>query len=205
MDFFKVLLTILMLKWGHAAGVGTDDPRWAEKKPEVETLTQIFLDVAKPGVLVDPNTDAMLLATQCWFESALKLKPKDGDPTHLLAGNVGTVVGPMQISKAAPGWVSLLPGMEKWKGLTVEQMRDPATNVALAYDILTYWKGACGGPPGVWIAAYGMGKCPVKTWGGNSAIGWEGRRRCKTLTWMMKETVKQGYAMPDDWSCTRKK
>jgi hypothetical protein len=205
MDFYKILFAILMLKWGHASGVGQDDGRWLDKKPEVETLTQIFVDTAKPGVLIDPDTDAMLLATQAWYESALKLKPKDGDPLRLHDGDVGTVVGPMQVSKAAPGWVVLLPGLGHWKGLNVEKMRDPATNVRLAYDIIKYWKDTCGGPPGVWLTAYGWGRCPTQLWNGNRTVDWEGKRRCKTLTWMMKEAAKEGYKMPDDWQCVTKK
>jgi hypothetical protein len=202
MDFFKILVAVLMLRWGHEGGVGETDNRWVDKKPEVEELTQLFINTAEEGKLVDPHTDAMILATQAWYESRISLKPPDGDPMHLRTGDVGTVVGPMQISKAAPGWVKLWPELGQWNGLTVKEMREPKVNVALAYDILQLWKKLCGGPPGVWIDAYGMGHCPKK-WGDSYGIGWEGRRRCKTLTWMMKKTAEKGaYTMPEGWNCT---
>lgn len=202
MEFFKALVAILMLKWGHEAGIGEIDNRWVDKKPEVEELTQLYIDVAKEGALIDPQADAMLLATISWYESRLSRKPPDGDPRYNMGVRVGTVVGPMQISKVAPTYVVLWPGGERWRGLTVEQMRDPRTNIELAYFNLKYRKSACGGPPGTWIAAYGMGKCPGH-WGDNWSIGWEGKRRCKTLTWMMKKAAEKGvYTMPSDWSCS---
>jgi hypothetical protein len=202
MDFFTALVTVLMAKYGHEGGIGQIDNRWVDKKPEVEALSQIFIDTAKNGSLVDPQTDALILATQAWYESRVSLKPPDGDPRYQMGKKVGTVVGPMQISKAAPGWVTLWPESEKWKGLNVEKMRDPKTNVDLGYDILKFWKSQCGGSPGVWITAYGWGKCPTKLWNGNRTVDWEGKRRCKTITWMMKKLEKENvYQMPENWSC----
>lgn len=200
-DFFQALVAVLMLQWGHETGVGDQDNRWEDKKPEVEQLAKFIVDEAKEGYLVDPQTDAMILGTQAWYESRLKLQPPDGDIMHLHQGDVGTAVGPMQINKAAPFYVVQWPNGERWRGLDVAKMRDPKTNVELAYFNLKYRKDTCGGPPGAWIAAYGMGHCP-QHWGDNWSIGWEGRRRCQTLTKMMKRMEKKGvYTMPADWSC----
>jgi hypothetical protein len=206
MDFYAALVTVLMRLWGHEAGVGEIDNRWEDKKPEVEQLSKMFVETAKSGDLVDPQTDAMILATLAWYESRIMLKPPDGDVMHLHEGNVGTAVGPMQINKAAPYYVVQWPGGERWKGLDVAKMRDPATNIELAYFNLKFRKDTCGGPPGVWIAAYGMGKCPKKWGQDNYSIGWEGKRRCKTLTRLMKKLAeKGGYTMPTDWSCSAPK
>jgi hypothetical protein len=205
MDFWKALVTVLMMKWGHAAGVGTIDNRWDDKKVEVEQLSQLFVEEAREGALVDPKTDAMILTTIAWFESSLMLQPPDGDPRYNMGVKVGTVVGPMQVSKAAPTYLPLWPGGAEWQGLTVARMREPKVNVAVAYFNLKYRKQSCGGPPGAWIAAYGMGKCPSH-WGNNFSIGWEGRRRCKFLTGLMKRVAADptsGYTLPENWSCSQ--
>jgi hypothetical protein len=204
MKFYAELVAALMALWGHEAGVGDDDPRWETKRDEVDYLTQVFV-AAADGTLIDPRTDALLLGTVAWYESRLSLRPKDGDPLHLPSGDVGTVVGPMQVSKAAPSWVRGWPGLaEKWDGLTVERMREPSVNVELARDILVFWKDQCGGGPGVWLTAYGWGRCPPKRGAnGERLVDWEGRRRCSTLWKLMNRVAARdvGYLAPLGFYC----
>jgi hypothetical protein len=210
MTFAKVLAYVLMSFWQIEAGVGpeNDDPRYDDKMTEVSQLTDMFVETAKDGHLVDPETDAAILGTISWFESRIMLKPKDGDPRFSGGRNgkyQGSVVGPMQISKGAPIWVKTWPMRDEWLGLTVEQMRDPKTNVKLAYDILTYWKDTCGGPPGVWISAYGSGKCPGKYGKNSYSITKGARGRCKMLVRIMQGLAsnKHGikYVIPPGFSC----
>ena len=46
--------------------------------------------------------------------------------------------------------------------------------------------------PGVWLTAYGEGKCPK-----NNQLDYEGIRRCAVLTSLLKVN----NILPDDWKC----
>lgn len=202
--FTSALAAALMALWSHETGVGEHDSRWEPKSDEIDYMTQVFVDVASDRWLIDPKTDAILLAAVSWHESRVSTHPKDGDPLHLAGGDVGTVVGPMQVSKAAPGWIKLWPELrERWSGLTVDQMREPRVNVELARDILSFWKERCGGPPGVWLTAYGWGRCPTKRWDGRRSIDWEGRARCKTIRRIIEYVASRevGYETPLSFRC----
>jgi hypothetical protein len=202
-SFHAAAVAALMAMWSSEAGVGVDDERWGDKRDEVDYLVQTFADASSVDPLVDARTDVLLLGSVAWYESRLSLRPKDGDPLHLPGGDVGTVVGPMQISKAAPSWVKNWPELaKKWPGLTVEAMRDPVVNIRLAHDILSFWKTQCGGPPGVWLTAYGWGRCP-NVRGRGHVVDWEGRRRCRTMRRLMDRVASEdvGYSVPLDWAC----
>jgi hypothetical protein len=63
---------------------------------------------------------------------------------------------------------------------------------------LAFYKKLCGGPPGVWITAYGFGHCPRPIWGKRyGALHWEGARRCALLTAILDHTD----AKPKGWRC----
>jgi len=209
----KTLAYLMILMFSREApGIMKNTPQMEARRQEITQLAKIHAEVAAPGHLVDPQTDAALLAAVSWFESRHMLKPRDGDARYNQAQQklVGTVVGPMQVSKAAPQivptWSILGP---KYKGLTVEKMRDPRKNVELAYDILRQWKDQCEGSPGVWITAYGWGRCPGKTFGPSErTVDWEGKRRCKLATQTMIRMEKAArtdpnftYTVPKDWYC----
>lgn len=213
--FGKVLgLLMVLMILREAPGVSDpNDKRIEKRRKEVNAVAAIHVEVAKKGQLVDEKVDAAILASISFFESRHMLKPKDGDARYSQAQKklVGTVVGPMQVSKAAPRLVKIWPEpwRSKWDGLTVKKMRDPKTNVELAYDILKMWKDMCGGPPGVWITAYGWGRCPKWDYTRkHKYVDWEGRRRCRLITQTMVRMAKDdelGWKMPEDWYCGHEK
>jgi len=203
-----LLMVLMILR--EAPGVSDpEDKRIAKRRKEVDAVAAIHIEVAKEGKLVDPITDAAILSSVSFFESRHMLKPKDGDArwSYKRQKSIGTVVGPMQITKAAPLFVKSWPKAmrNKYEGLTVEKMRDPKLNIELAYDILALWKKRCGGPPGVWITAYGWGRCPSYDYTRKHKwVDWEGRRRCRLTTQTMKRLVASDsleYEMPDKWYC----
>jgi hypothetical protein len=207
------LLMVLMIMREAPGVTDPNDKRLDKRRVEVKELAALHIEVAKKGQLVDPLTDAAILTGISFYESRHMLKPKDGDARFnwRTQKSVGTVVGPMQVSKAAPRLVKIWPEpwRTKWKGLTVKKMRDPKTNIALAYDILKMWKDMCGGPPGVWVTAYGWGRCPKYDYTRkHKYVDWEGRRRCKLITQTMERLAKNPeakYDMPEKWYCGHEK
>ena len=169
------------------------------RRDGVVQLAAINHEVAKPGKLVSHEVDELLLATIQFYEARLDPHPPDGDcrPNGRYA-KVCSVQGPMQLMKGANAF---LPAYDpSWKGVTSKDLRDPRTNVDAAYTVLAQRKTDCGGPPGVWITAYGQGKCPTWTWRDGKRvrkIDWEGRRRCALLTALLEQTGRK----PDGWLC----
>ena len=150
--------------------------------------------------LVNPEVDLNILATIQLFESRLRPNTKDGDCIrhYKKIGGENIIkfdcrsVGNMQISRGAVKWAQNIDH-EKFKNLTVEDLRTPETNTRVGYYILKQFKTSCKSSlPGVWITAYGEGKCPK-----NNQLDMEGLRRCAVLT----EELKTQSIMPINWKC----
>lgn len=122
---------------------------------------------------------------------------------------VCNATGPMQINKgntwSAPEWpevqaefterdwrpettlVSFKPRKAPWRDdpMTAEQLKEPKTNVRMAYAILQHWKNICvekdgsAAPMGVWFTAYRWGKCPAVKGRRGYYVDPEAKLRCK--------------------------
>ncbi len=162
----------------------------------VERLARIDLEVTSGGRLVSSDVDWALVAAVQWYESRFRPEPPDGDCTEL--GLLGAyrrtcqAVGPMQLNTAA-GWF-LRQELPSLAGARAAQLREPQTNVLAGYATLNRWKGICGGPPAIWLTAYGWGRCPQRT-------DWEGARRCALATALLD----RAGTKPDGWICGHEK
>jgi hypothetical protein len=150
--------------------------------------------------------------------------------------------GPMQISEGnlriMPAWqevrsvfADIKPwqqqvdehGVNPWKlqPASIDELRDPEVNVRFGYSALWHWKNTCTGrrddprstPAGVWMTAWGWGKCPPPSRRTVGYVDREGRRRCDKATTMMKRLVELArspqasfdYTLPDGWYCGHEK
>lgn len=165
------------------------DERFAPHRKSVAMLAAINAEQAETV-----EEAAVLVAVQ-WFEARYRVKPRDGDPrfNRELKRNVGTAVGPMQISKGATFW---LPRIDpQWRGVTVEVLRDPETNVRAGLSVLRHWRATCVGKPGAWISAYGWGKCTPRGY-----VDREGVRRCAVAA-----AVRRRLGASKPWVCGHEK
>lgn len=165
------------------------DGKFDNYKSDISDLLAINQNIVnesnnKLDFLVNAEVDLNIIATIQLFESRLKYNIKDGDNHRS--------VGPMQISVSAVNWAKNIDS-EKFKNLTLDQLRLPETNTRLGYDILKQYKISCKSSlPGVWLTAYGQGKCPK-----NNELDFEGIRRCAVLTSQMDYLG----ITPPDWKC----
>lgn len=138
---------------------------------EAAELAVAFVDVGRAGRIVSPKVDAALLAANAFYESRWWARGKDGDCSYTRGARpvlVCSSVGPEQVSKGAR-W--FLPRFDaSWRGVTVEQLREPRTNVRAGYAILRHWSLLCGSPAKA-FAAYRRGSCP-------HSAPLEARKRC---------------------------
>lgn len=144
---------------------------------------------------------------------------------------VCTSVGPMQVNRGLVytitswnevkhefserlwgGW-SEVPRGTKPDRLTEDQLREPETNVRIAYAILQHWKYECmdrdGGlaPAGVWLTAYRYGKCPHYNKGHGYHIDKEAKKRCEMANgWAesLASSDEVNYTGTSSMSCTYK-
>lgn len=199
MGFWKALLALMFLSlYSEAPYIkNSTKEKHVQHRESVQIMADNFVKVGSRGELIDPQTDAIILTSISWYEARFRSKPSDGD--------MGAVLGPMQISKKAPTWAPLLEidDKEKWEGITTEQLRDPKKNVEFAYDVLRSYKNKCeSNDPGDWLDAYGAGKClPAK------GFGMEAKRRCAYAMVLMKRLAndpKAKYTVPEGFVCAGK-
>lgn len=126
----------------------------------INEMSGIYLDVGKAGLLISPDADAVILSAIGYEESRHRPKSPDGDCSYLTTGTKCRAFGPMQISKATPNILGNIDA--SWKGATLEQLRDPATNVKAAYRLMVYWKDQCKGGPAQWLGAWSAGRCSLR-------------------------------------------
>lgn len=151
-------------------------------------------------------------------------------------------IGPMQISsgnrflapsfaevrelfhKVRPWDVLVGQGHDPWtvgrvERLSVEDLRDPLTNVRLGYALLWHWKVAAdlglparetrATPPGVWLTAWGWGKLPGPHPRTVRYVDREGRQRCALATRLLAQLAEAAHAegsgfrfeVPEGWYC----
>lgn len=125
-------------------------------------MSRIYLEVGASGDIVSPAADPLLLAAMGYEESRHRPNIEDGDcrfvePRPKQACNA---FGPMQLSKATPGVLGNID--PKWKGYTVEVLRNQQTNVEAAYRLLRHYKDTCSGGPASWLGAWSAGRCTKK-------------------------------------------
>lgn len=181
----------------------------SEKIEPADTIDQLV----GTGALVSPDVDRVLLAAARWYEARFANRPPDGDCGWFLrpkgwqheGGHGGTcrAKGPMQVGL---GWSNgLLPTDLSAAGLPDPIPRDfdphdPEAGVRAGYAVLVHWKTVCGAShptlPGVWLTAYGWGRCPPRLHTG-LYIDREGVRRCALATSMLEATGTK----PDGWRC----
>lgn len=89
------------------------------------------------------------------------------------------------------GWDYEEPKSLKQNPFTVEDLRDPRTNIRIAYAELEHWKHTCVGkdrseaPVGVWLTAYRYGSCPpLGKASGRYYIDEEAKKRCSLVAEM---------------------
>jgi hypothetical protein len=176
-----------------------DEPAHADYRAGVSELARLNIEVSSEGLLVSPEVDAALLTGIQWYESRFRPEPPDGDCHMVGLGfttrKVCSVQGPMQLMKGA-GKLALFVGT-RFEGMTNPEMKKPANNIAAAYRTLLYYKELCGGPPGVWVTAYGFGHCPKSHGGKHGSLHWEGARRCALITAVLEST----RTKPEGWRC----
>lgn len=199
---------------------GVSDGRLINKDMDTLILTAVNYRESR---LKNPSVDG-----DCHFAHALDgvpstTWPKGYKPVYKQKCNA---VGPMQLAyghrgslpswpevstefSAERGWVPGDPTTWKQNAFTVDDLRDPRTNVRIAYAELEHWKTTCldkdgaMAPVGVWLTAYRYGHCPVR--GKNSGhfyIDNEAKTRCKLVADMVSalsndalglEAVRCGY------------
>jgi len=178
------------------------DGRLINKDMDVLVLTAVNYRESR---LKNPSVDG-----DCHFDHALSAQPsaswpKGYKPVYKKRCNA---VGPMQLAvghrsnlptwreisaefSTDRGWDYEQPASLKKNGFTVDDLRDPRTNVRIAYAELEHWKNTCVGkdgaasPVGVWLTAYRYGSCPAKgKASGRYYIDEEAKTRCKLVAEM---------------------
>ncbi len=181
--WLAVLMTLAV-----GSEIPIERPHFTDYRNEIAVMADLTYTIG------DNDADRALLSAVQYFESRHRGSPKDGDCRPIWKANTWVMhcsaFGPMQLSK---GVVSQLPRIDPfWSGVTLEQLREPRRNIAAAYTVLNYWRSTCNGSPGVWLTAYGWGRCPPRGY-----VDGEGRRRCALATAILRSARR----LPDDWKC----
>jgi len=178
------------------------NPKYNAYKIASAELLSIDEDVVSKNndYLINHDVDLNIISMIQLFEARLRSNPKDGDcrNTYNKFGNkvvtkiICNSIGNMQISKGAVNWAKNL-NPEKFKNLTVEDLRDRTINTEVGYAILKHFKNTCKSSlPGVWITAFGEGHCPK-----HNQLDFEGVRRCAVLT----AQLNANGTLPPNWKC----
>ncbi len=183
--------------------VDVADGRLINKDVDALILTAVNYRESR---LKNPSVDG-----DCFFVHALQKTPsgawpKGYKPVYKKRCNA---VGPMQLAvghrgnlpswpevstefSAERGWQPDDPKTWKENAFTVADLRDPRTNVRIAYAELEHWKAVCTGkdgapaPMGVWLTAYRYGSCPARgKVSGRYYIDAEAKIRCKLVADMV--------------------
>lgn len=195
--FELLLAAMIAIAGGEIHDIDTADRE--HYRNGVAELARINVEVGSAGLLVSPEVDIALLTSIQWYESRFQPDIPDGDCRMVGLGDstrkVCSVQGPMQLMKGA-GKLPLFVGTP-FEKMSNQELKKPQHNVAAAYRAVLYYKELCGGPPGIWITAYGYGRCPKHHAGRLVKLHWEGVRRCAMLTGILEATG----AKPDGWRC----
>lgn len=146
-----LLLKIATYEW---PSVMNDKPQNAKYREGLQTMAELYFKAGSEGAVLSPDADPILLAVIGYEESRHRPKVKDGDCG---LGGGCNAIGPMQLARSAPWTLANID--PQWKGMKVEQLRDPQTAVKGSYQLLRYWKQQCPGTPAHWLGAWSAGKC----------------------------------------------
>jgi len=161
---------LLRLSSVETPALKTEPEKFQPYLDSVRRMSSLYVEVGKEGAVVSSDADPLLLATIGFEESRHRLRPKDGDcqQTFGMPRPVCWSVGPMQLSRATTQWWPKIA--PEAAPLTVELLRDPETNVRVAYRALRFWRDKCGGDLTATFSSWSAGKCL-------RSVGL-GRRRC---------------------------
>lgn len=213
---FQTALSIVLAGFiaREAPTVMQDANKAAKYNADIATLVAID-DEVSDGRLINHDMDVLVLSAVNYRESRLKNPTVDGDCKFVHAlQNVPSgswpkgykpvykqrcnAVGPMQIARGNVGnllsWTEVATEFSELSKsrFSVEDLRDPKTNIRIAYAELDHWKNECQvkgeeAPVGVWLTAYRYGHCPVKSKAGRFYIDAEAKARCKLVTTMVSK------------------
>lgn len=202
-DILSLSLILIHAISAEAPLIETDARYDKYKTGEVSLLESDYKVVNEnDDYLINPDVDLNIIANIQLFESRLRPNTKDGDCTyrfHKTGIGKATVakmecrsVGNMQISRGAVKWIQNID-FNNFKDLTIDELKTPEMNARVGYAILKNFKATCKSTlPGVWITAFGEGKCPK-----NNQLDSEGIRRCAVLTAQLKAS----NSLPENWKC----
>lgn len=234
MTFVEALTAAVMaLLIQEDVRIGKDAERHAKWEASVSQLANIHADVGSEGLLVNAHVDALLLSSVNYAETRFRLPAPSGDcyRTHPYR-NVPSMrwpkgyvpkmrwvcpsIGPMNVARGNrfvvhewPEVTGLLPQLTE-RRLTVDEMKEPKTNVQLAYGILNRWKSTClnhdkPAAAASWLTAYRWGRCTPQHYN-KRYFDREARRRCARAHFMIEHMRKNtSLTLPPEWSCTPKK
>ena len=130
------------------------------------------------------------------YKPVYKRQCKAVGPMQLAVGHRSNLPSWREVSmefSTERGWDYEEPSTWKKNPFTVDDFRDPRTNVRIAYAELEHWKYLCVGkdgaeaPVGVWLTAYRYGNCPARSKStGRYYIDEEAKTRCKLVSEMVE-------------------
>ena len=233
MTFVEALTAaILALLMREDPRIAREPERQAKWLASVSQLTPLHAEVGARGLLVSPQVDALLTSSVNYAETRFRLPAPSGDcyQTHPYR-NVPSLrwprgyvpkmrwvcpsIGPMNVAQnnrfvvhTWPEVVTLIPGLSTER-LTVEQMKNPKTNIQLGYGILAHWKSACPNKkapaaPASWLTAYRWGRCTPQHHN-KRYFDPEARKRCERVNFMIEHMkANTELSIPSGWSCLPK-
>lgn len=152
----SILLKISTYEWPT---VMDEQPQNTKYREGLKTMTEFYLKSGSEGAVLSVEADPILLAVIGYEESRHRPSVKDGDCGF---GDSGcNAIGPMQLARSTPWTIGNID--PSWKGMKIDQFRDPETAVKASYRLLRYWKEQCPGTPAHWLGAWSAGKCFGKT------------------------------------------
>ena len=146
----SILLKLATYEWPT---VMDEKPQNAKYREGLKTMTELYVQVGSEGGVLSAEADPILLAVIGYEESRHRPAIKDGDCDNTEAHRCNAI-GPMQLSRSTP-W-SLGNIDPTWKGMKIDQFRDPETAVKGSYRLLRYWKEQCPGTPAHWLGAWSV-------------------------------------------------
>lgn len=186
------------------------DGRLINKDMDALVLTAVNYRESR---LKNPTVDG-----DCHFEHALQHVPSNAWPKGYkpVYKQKCNAVGPMQLAlghrgnlpswrevstefSTERGWDFEDPKSWKQHPFTADELRDPRTNIRIAYAELEHWKYTCvdkdgsEAPIGVWLTAYRYGSCPSRgKASGHYYIDAEAKIRCKLVADMANALTNDG-------------
>ena len=168
----KVAAAILAVVSAQMSWVNGDSPNAVAYRAQIHEVAEINARVAKPGLLVSPDVDQLLLASVQFYEASWNPRAMgDCRGKQCLSG------GLMGVHRSLSPWLRKEVGLPWWKVL-----RDPESNVLAGYRWLDVRQEQCGGSIEFWLESYRYRKCPARA---NELR--QGKLRCKFAERLARE------------------